>query len=89
MPSVRPFLVAMTTNARTRRSCWLLRPALLLLCLPLQSCFTMGLWASDLDGHGKAGLTPVALALDVVTLPAQLAFFEGGGHHHHHHRRCR
>ena len=82
----------MTTPTRTDRY----RPgrrllagaALLALCLPLQSCFTTGLWTSDLSDRGKASLTPLALTLDVVTLPAQLAFLEGRGHHHHH-RRCR
>ena len=54
----------------------------LLACLPLQGCFTAGLWASPASGEAKAGLTPFSVALDVVTLPAQLAVL-GGGHHHH------
>ncbi len=61
--------------------------AVLAVSLPLQSCFTTGLWISDLSDGGKASLTPLALTLDLVTLPAQLAIFEGHGHHHH--RRCR
>ena len=50
---------------------------LLLLCLPMQSCFTTALWSSDIGPRGKAGLTPVAVALDVVTLPAQIAVLDG------------
>ena len=54
----------------------------LLACLPLQGCFTAGLWATPASGEAKASLTPLTLALDVVTLPAQIAVW-GGGHHHH------
>jgi hypothetical protein len=61
--------------------------AALLLCLPLPGCFTAGLWTSDMRAEHKAALTPVSVALDVVTLPAQLAVIDGHhGHHHHHHR---
>lgn len=70
--------------------------AALILCLSLQSCFTAGLWSSGLRDRAKAGLTPLSLALDAVTLPAQLAVIGGGHgfhHNHHHHgrrgRRCR
>ena len=81
----------MMETTRTERS----RPlrllsglALLTLCLPMQSCFTTGLWASDLSDRSKASWTLAAVALDVVTFPAQLAILEGG-HHHHHRRSCR
>ena len=77
----------MMRTTRTERS----RPlrllsglALLTLCLPMQSCFTTGLWSSDIDDRSKAGLTPFAVALDVFTFPAQLAIFKGHGHHGHH-----
>ncbi len=78
-----------------------LRPILatvgLFLCMSLQSCFTTGLWASDIRGEHKAILTPVSLALDVVTLPAQLAVVDHSAHGRRHHhdrgyrarRRCR
>lgn len=52
--------------------------AAVLLCLPLQSCFTAGLWASDISPRGKGALTPLAVGLDVVTFPAQLAILDGG-----------
>lgn len=64
------------------------------LCLPLSGCFTAGLWSSGMRSSHKASLTPLALALDTVTLPAQLAIVgHGHGHHHRHHgyrsRHCR
>ena len=64
-----------------------------LLCLPLSGCFTAGLWTSGMRSSHKAGLTPLALALDTVTLPVQLAIaghgYHGRGHHGHHSHRCR
>ena len=67
---------------RTTRLKRLLPGLALALCLPLQSCFTAGLWASHTPGKAKAVLTPFSLALDTITLPAQLAFLNGGHHHH-------
>lgn len=55
------------------------------LCMSLQSCFTAGLWNSDMKSREKAWLTPVAVTLDVVTLPLQLAVVDSLGDHHHHH----
>lgn len=70
-----------------RKSRLLSFAALFALCLPLQGCFTTGLWSSDLNGREKAYLTVVSLTLDVVTLPLQLAVLDSANHHHHHHCR--
>ena len=67
----------------------------LVMSVTLQSCFTVVLWDSDLRDKEKLYLTPVSVALDVVTFPAQVAVFgcEGAcsGHTTPRHRRggCR
>ncbi|MEE2886755.1 MAG: hypothetical protein VX951_04930 [Planctomycetota bacterium] len=60
----------------------------LTLCLSLQSCFTTGLWASDMRPRDKALLTPVSLTLDAVTMPVQLSVLDNYGHYHHHHHHA-
>lgn len=82
--------------SNTKRRRLLPAAAALTLCMSLQSCFTAGLWTSDMRSRDKALLTPVSLTLDAVTMPLQLAVVEDHGHHHHHHhhrarprRRCR
>jgi hypothetical protein len=74
-----------TAFATARKFRCLPLAGVLALCLSLQSCFTAGLWRTDLRGHDKAYLTPLSLTLDLITLPIQIAVLDGG-HHHHHHR---
>ena len=61
----------------------------LTLCLSLQSCFTSGLWASDMRPRDKALLTPVSLTLDAVTMPVQLSVIDNHVHGHSVRHRCR
>ena len=72
----------MVTQLR-KKSRLIFTTAALALCLSLQSCFTTGLWASGLGDREKASLTPLSVALDALTLPAQIALI-GHGHHHGH-----
>lgn len=82
--------------ANTKRFRLLPAALSLTLCLSLQSCFTTGLWASDMRPRDKALLTPVSLTLDAVTMPVQLSVIDNHGHYYHHHvhghsarHRCR
>ena len=59
----------------------LLLAGALLLCTALQSCFTTVLWESEMRDEKKLYFTPVSVALDVLTLPAQVAIFGCSGGH--------